>query len=174
VQDAWGEITALGSSFNPSRPTRPGFFKYPNVTATVHYRAFLRSLHSASGWNWPTRTPQRRVPLISQVSVERVHVPWNLRSRFHAETAYSTGVAPPPPLPHHHHPLPPTFPNSPPHLRSPCPWTGPHPGPRPLRRAHQCRTRASGTQWRTGVVPSVGILCGQLYRRALPRALSLC
>jgi hypothetical protein len=34
------------------------------------------------------------VPLLSQMTIETLHVPWNLRNRLHAETAYmpSQGV----------------------------------------------------------------------------------
>lgn len=38
--------------------------------------------------------PAGPVPLLSQATLEVLHVPWNLRGRLHAETAYmpSQGV----------------------------------------------------------------------------------
>ena len=67
---------------------RGGFFPYPNVTATVHYELFS-GVPALSKWVELENTdPAAAVPLVSQIVLERVHVPWNLRTRLHAETAY--------------------------------------------------------------------------------------
>ena len=67
---------------------RGGFFPYPGVKATVNYELY-DGCPTLSKWVELENTdPTAPVPLLSQVIIERVHVPWNLRTRFHAETAY--------------------------------------------------------------------------------------
>lgn len=69
---------------------RGGFFPYPQVSATVNYELYdgvpvLTKWVEVRNGDTSSGAP---VPLLSQVILERLHVPWNLRSRLHAETAY--------------------------------------------------------------------------------------
>ena len=85
---ARGSLQQLYSNPGFTSYARGGFFPYPSVTAVVHYELF-DGVPALSKWvELENSDPAAPVPLISQVVLERVHVPWNLRQRFHAETAY--------------------------------------------------------------------------------------
>ena len=67
---------------------RGGFFPYPTLTASVIYEMY-DGVPSLSKWVEVVNSdPSAPVPLLSQVSVEVLHVPWEKRNRLHAETAY--------------------------------------------------------------------------------------
>lgn len=89
---ARGRITQLYSAGFTSY-IRGGFFPYPQVTATVYYELYdgvpvLTKWVEVRNGNTTSNDTQSSVPLLSQITIERLHVPWNLRTRLHAETAY--------------------------------------------------------------------------------------
>ena len=67
---------------------RGGYFPYPSLTASVIYEMY-DGVPALSKWVEVTNgDPAAPVPLLSQATIEVLHVPWEKRARLHAETAY--------------------------------------------------------------------------------------
>ena len=66
-----------------------GWFGYPDLRVTVHTEMY-DGIPALSRWLTVAMTngSQAPGPVISQASIDLLHVPWNLRARMHAETAY--------------------------------------------------------------------------------------
>jgi hypothetical protein len=73
---------------------KPGWFTYPDLRVEVHYEVY-DGIPAMAKWlnvyinGGPANGPG---PLLNAVSIEVLHVPWELRGRLHAEEAYIPSV----------------------------------------------------------------------------------
>jgi hypothetical protein len=135
---ARGSLAQLSASGFTSF-VRGGFFPYPSLTASVMYEMY-DGVPALSKWVRVTNAggTATSIPFVSQVTIENLHVPWEKRNRFHAETAYMPSQG----------------------IRNRCVKTFFCPR---IFRCVQDRIAPSFQHGRCRLVPSIRQLCGKLY-----------